>query len=138
MKRLFALAVMALCSATMDTVLAHDALQGARYGPGGMMVGEQLLSARTKLVKHGWRPVRRHVNDGYEYSGAELQLTRSKILEVDSCSADSSRCILYYKKADTCLRVDTIGEKLKDMTVTRWIAECPDAPPKPGKAITPP
>lgn len=31
-------------------------------------------------------------------------------------------------KKGTCLRVDTIGEQLNDMNVTRWTRECPEAP----------
>jgi phage tail sheath gpL-like len=72
-----------------------------------------------------------HAVDGYEYSGAELQLTARKFFEVDSCSSDSSRCIFYYAKRSTCLRIDTIGERLNDMTVTRWAVECPT--PKPSR-----
>lgn len=33
-------------------------------------------------------------------------------------------------KKGKCLRMDSIGEQLRDMTVTRWADECPDAPPK--------
>ncbi|MBB6186432.1 phage tail sheath gpL-like [Rhodanobacter sp. MP7CTX1] len=105
-----------------------------KRGPAGIAVGESLVAARNKLVKQGWRPTRMHATDGYEYSRAELQLTARKFIEVDSCSSDSSRCILFYAKNGVCLRVDTIGEKLNDMTVTRWAVECPGAPPKPSRA----
>jgi phage tail sheath gpL-like len=74
-----------------------------------------------------------HAADGFEYSGAELQLTARKFFEADSCSSDSSRCILFYAKKGACLRIDTIGEKLNDMMVTRWADECPGAPPKPSR-----
>lgn len=37
-------------------------------------------------------------------------------------------CILYYKKAGDCLRVDTVGEEAEDMKVTRWVQECAGAP----------
>jgi hypothetical protein len=105
-----------------------------RRGPAGIAVRDSLVAARIKLVKQGWRPTRMHATDGYEYSGAELQLTANKFFEVDSCSSDSSRCILYYAKKGVCLRIDTIGEKLNDMTVTRWAVECPGAPQKPSRA----
>lgn len=117
-----------------DAALADGLPKDATRGPEGIAEGEALLSARAKLLKQGWKPTRRHVADGYEYSGAELQLTGRKIFEVDSCSMDSSRCILYYSKKGTCLRIDSIGEQLRDMTVTRWTDECPDAPPKPSSA----
>ncbi len=75
-----------------------------------------------------------HASDGYEYSGAELQLTARKFFEADSCSYDSSRCILFYAKRGICLRIDTIGEKLNDMAVTRWAFECPCTSPKSSRA----
>lgn len=72
-----------------------------------------------------------HTSDGYEYGGVERELVARNILELDTCSFDSSRCILFYSKKGACLRVDTIGEQLKDMAVARWADECPDAPSEP-------
>jgi hypothetical protein len=97
-------------------------------GPAGIVIGERLVAARAKLVKQGWKPTRMHTTDGYEYSGVEKELIARKFFELDTCSFDSSRCILYYAKKGTCLRVDTIGEQFNDMTVTRWTRECPEAP----------
>ncbi|WP_095125649.1 hypothetical protein [Pseudomonas sp. Irchel s3a12] len=97
-------------------------------GPAGIVVGERLAAAKSKLVKQGWKPTRMHTNDGYEYSGVEKELAARKFFELDTCSFDSSRCILYYAKKGTCLRVDTIGEQFNDMAVTRWTHECPEAP----------
>jgi phage tail sheath gpL-like len=96
-------------------------------GPAGIVAGERLAAARSKLVKQGWKPTRMHTNDGYEYSGVEKELATRKLIELDTCSFDSSRCILYYAKKGTCLRVVTIGEQFNDMTVTRWTRECPEA-----------
>jgi phage tail sheath gpL-like len=96
--------------------------------PAGIVVGERLVAARAKLVKQGWKPTRMHTNDGYEYSGVEKELATRKFFELDTCSFDSSRCILYYAKKGTCLRVDSIGEQSNDMTVTRWTRECPESP----------
>ncbi|ROM94377.1 hypothetical protein [Pseudomonas brassicacearum] len=104
-----------------------------KHGPAGIAVGELLVAARAKLVKQGWKPTRMHTTDGYEYSGVERERAARKFFEVDVCSFDSSRCILFYSKNGACLRVDTIGEQFNDMTVTRWADECPDAPPKPSK-----
>ncbi|POA50540.1 hypothetical protein C1893_03085 [Pseudomonas sp. MPR-ANC1] len=98
------------------------------HGPADIVVGERLAAARPKLIKQGWNPTRMHTNDGYEYSGVEKELAAHEFFELDTCSFDSSRCILYYAKKGTCLRVDTIGEKFNDMTVTRWTRECPEAP----------
>jgi hypothetical protein len=97
-------------------------------GPAGIVVGERLAAAKSKLLKQGWRPTRMHTNDGYEYSGMEKELAAREFFELDTCSFDSSRCILYYAKKGICLRVDTIGEQFNDMTVTRWTRECPEAP----------
>jgi hypothetical protein len=67
-----------------------------------------------------------HRNDDYEYSGAEKELADHQFLEVDSCSMDAgAHCILHYSKGTKCLRIDTVGERLKDMKVTRWTDECP-------------
>jgi len=110
---------------------SHEASD--KRGPAGIAVGEPLVAARAKLVKQRWKPTRVHAN-GYEYSGAERELAARKFFEVDVCSFDSSRCILFYSKNGTCLRVDTIGEQLNDMTVTRWADECPDAPKENGKS----
>lgn len=96
-------------------------------GPAGIVVGERLAAAKSKLVKQGWKPTRMHTSDGYEYSGVEKELATRKFFELDTCSFDSSRCILYYSKKGTCLRVDTIGEQFNNMTVTRWTRECPEA-----------
>lgn len=101
-------------------------------GPAGIAVDEPLVQARTKLVKQGWKPTRMHAN-GYEYSGTERELAARKFFEVDVCSFDSSRCILFYSKSGACLRVDTIGEQFNNMIVTRWANECPDAPPRPSR-----
>ncbi len=96
-------------------------------GPAGIVAGERLAAAKSKLVKQGWKPTRMHTSDGYEYSGAERELAAHKFFELDTCAFDSSRCILYYAKKGTCLRVDIIGEQFDDMTVTRWTRECPEA-----------
>lgn len=97
-------------------------------GPAGIVIGERLAAARSKVIKQGWKPTQMHTTDGYEYSGVERELAARKFFELDTCSLDSSRCILFYSKKGACLRVDTIGEQLDDMTVTRWTDECPDAP----------
>lgn len=97
------------------------------HEPAGIVVGERLAAAKSKLVKQGWKPTPMHTTDGYEYSGVEKELATRKYFELDTCSFDSSRCILYYSKKGACLRVDTIGEQFNDMTVTRWTGECPEA-----------
>ena len=128
MKWLIANAAMVGTALATGVALADGVPQDARRGPAGISAGQPLPNARTALMKQGWQPVRRHATDGYEYSGAELELTKRRIFEVDSCSSDSSRCVLYYQRKGECLRMDTIGETLDVMTVTRWTHECPDAP----------
>jgi hypothetical protein len=127
------LALVALYCIGTSAVFADDS-QAANdlRGPAGIAVDEPLVEARAKLVKQGWKPTRMHAK-GYEYSGTERELAARKFFEVDVCSFDSSRCILFYSKSGTCLRVDTIGEQFNNMIVTRWANECPDAPPKPSK-----
>lgn len=91
-----------------------------------MRVGESFLVARARILRNDWRPIRMHVKDDYEYFGAEKELADRKFLEVDSCSMDAGAlCILYYGKGPKCLRVDTIGERLDEMKVTRWTDERP-------------
>ncbi|WP_246195946.1 hypothetical protein [Pseudomonas piscis] len=105
-----------------------------KHGPAGIASGESFVVARTKLVKQGWQPTLMHTSDAYEYSGVERELVAHKFFEVDTCALDSSRCILFYSKKGTCLRVDTIGEHLNDMRVTRWVDECPNMPTGPDTA----
>jgi hypothetical protein len=91
-----------------------------------MRVGESFLAVRARILRSGWQPIRMHINDDYEYFGAEKALANRKFLEVDSCSMDAGAlCILYYEKGPKCLRVDTVGEQINEMTVTRWTDECP-------------
>ncbi|MGN8120890.1 hypothetical protein ACTJK9_03915 [Pseudomonas sp. 22082] len=121
------------CTATSLAFAGGPQSTNDKHGPAGIAVDEPLVSARSKLIKQGWKPTRMHTNDGYEYSGVERELAARNVLELDTCSFDSSRCILFYSKKGACLRVDTIGEQLKDMTVTRWTDECPDASLEPNK-----
>ncbi|WP_339538987.1 hypothetical protein [Pseudomonas sp. RA_15y_Pfl2_54] len=67
-----------------------------KHGPAGIVVGERLAAAKSKLVKQGWKPTRIHATDGDEYSGVERELAARKFFELDTCSFDSSRCVLYY------------------------------------------
>ncbi|WMN15299.1 MULTISPECIES: hypothetical protein [Pseudomonas] len=113
-----------ICSAFADGTPATNALRG----PAGIIAGESLLTARAKLLEHDWKPTRIHASDDYEYSGVERELAMHHLFEVDTCSFDSSRCILFYSRKGACLRVDTIGERLNDMTVTHWADMCPGAP----------
>jgi hypothetical protein len=93
--------------------------------------GALFVNVRVRLIKSGWKPVRLHAGDNYEYSGTEKRLTARHFFEVDSCSTDrGSLCILYYAKDGTCLRVDTEGERVDSMRVTRWDDSCPNEPPK--------
>jgi hypothetical protein len=92
--------------------------------------GASFVKTRANLIKSGWQPVRTHA-DGYEYDGTEKRLVERRFLEVDSCSTDrGGLCIFYYAKNGTCLRVDTIGEQVDAMRVTRWDDSCPEAPPE--------
>jgi len=121
------------CTGTSFAFAGGSQATNVKHGPAGIAVDEPLVSARPKLIKQGWKPTRMHTSDGYEYSGVERELAARNFLELDTCSFDSSRCILFYSKKGACLRVDTISEQLKDMTVTGWTDECPNASPEPNK-----
>jgi hypothetical protein len=93
--------------------------------------GALFVNVRSQLIKSGWKPIRMHKSDHYEYSGSETDLVKRHFLEVDSCSTDrGSLCIFYYAKSGTCLRVDTIGEEVDSMRVTGWRKSCPDDAPE--------
>lgn len=88
-------------------------------------VGEPFIAARARLIKSGWLPVRIERGD-YGISGTETILAEHNMHEFESCSMSAgSLCIFYYSKRGQCLRVDTIGEQLRHMKVTRWVKECP-------------
>jgi hypothetical protein len=98
--------------------------------------GASFVHVRSRLIKSGWKPVRMHVGDRYDYEGTEKRLADRNIIEVDSCSTDrGSLCIFYYAKDGMCLRIDTLGEQVDAMRVTRWDDSCPNEPPQP---TTPP
>jgi hypothetical protein len=93
--------------------------------------GASFVSVRARLIESGWKPIRIHADDSDEYDGTEKRLADRKFLEVDSCSTDGgSLCIFYYAKDGTCLRVDTVGEQVDAMRVTRWDNACPNDPPR--------
>lgn len=89
---------------------------------------QRFTQARAKLIASKWTPVALHLRHEPELEGVEKQLAKRGFMEFDSCSIDSSRCILYYRKASDCLRLDTIGEQVNDMTVVQWSNECPPKP----------
>lgn len=91
-----------------------------------LKIGEPFLHARARIIRIGWKPIRLHSNDEYEYDGAEKRLVERGFREVDSCSIDAgANCILYYGMAARCLRLDTVGEQVNEMKVTHWANECP-------------
>jgi hypothetical protein len=133
MKPMCALLATALASMLFQVIPAARAEVSnsqSKITPGAqnlsLKVGEPFLSARAKILRSGWRPMRMHSNEDYEYSGTERVLADRKFLEVDYCSTDAgSLCVLYYSKGTKCLRLGTVGEQLKYMEVTRWTEECP-------------
>jgi len=109
---------------------ATPLLATASDAPLPIREGQSFLAERKVLLKDRWRPIPMHTEGGYQYEGVEKHLIKRGFNEVDSCSIDSSRCILFYKKAGRCLRVDTIGEQVAIMKVVQWSDDCPDAPPR--------
>lgn len=88
------------CTATSLAFAGGSQETNDKHGPAGITVDEPLLSAKSKLIKQGWKPTRMHTSDGYEYSGIERELAARNFLELDTCSFDSSRCILFYSKKE--------------------------------------
>ena len=89
-------------------------------------------SARAALLRHGWQPLRMHAASvaASEREVLEKTLIRHGIVEVDSCSVDAgSLCNFFYKRDDSCMRVMTRGEQLKDLRVRYWetLSACPVA-----------
>jgi hypothetical protein len=105
----------------------HQPEVGLGAGIPHLKVGESFLVARSRILKTGWHPTRMYKEDDYEFFDIEKELKDRNFLEFDSCSMDAGvLCILYYNQETRCLRVDTIGEQIKDMKVTRWTDECPE------------
>ena len=92
--------------------------------------GQTFMAARQALLKNRWRPIPIHTRPDQANEGVEKRLIKRGIYEFDSCSMDSSRCILFYERRAHCLRVDTIGERVEIMTIVQWSDECPDALPR--------
>jgi hypothetical protein len=91
-----------------------------------LVIDEPFLKARARVIELGWKPVRLHARRGFTYDGAEKRLADRKIYEVESCSMDAGvNCMFYYRKQKRCLRLDTIGEQVANMKITRWTNECP-------------
>ena len=82
-------------------------------------------AARKMLLQEKWKPINVHAHDDYALMGVEHELAKMNIKEFDSCSIDSSSCVMRYKRGNECLTVFTIGEKIKYMKVVDWNNECP-------------
>lgn len=105
---------------------AHWAREPTSAHETEIRLGESFLKARSRLFKQGWMPIHMHDKDSYVLSGSETLLAQRKIYEVDSCSMDLGvNCIFYYRKRQECMRIDTLGEEVKDMKISRWSRECP-------------
>jgi hypothetical protein len=91
-----------------------------------LSIAQPFILARKHLLDAGWKPVKIYRNVNYEYVGVENRLVEHGFLEFDACSIDAgSLCDFYYRKAGKCLRVDTVGEQVRDMKVLQWTHECP-------------
>jgi hypothetical protein len=109
-----------------DAALASTETLNPRVEGVGLNVAKPFVLARTHLLAAGWKPVRIHTNADDDYFGLERKLVGHNFLEFDSCSVDAgSLCDFYYRKAGKCLRVDTIGEQVREMKVLQWMHQCP-------------
>jgi hypothetical protein len=107
---------------------SNEAKAVSTIGSIGLKAGEPFTKARSRLVGLGWKPVRMHRDDNYSYIGTEKELANRGFVEFESCSVDAGAlCIFHYSKASECLRLDTKGEKIRYMSVTRWTNECPES-----------
>jgi hypothetical protein len=95
-------------------VVADEIKQGMRF------------RAAINLIKHQqWRPFDVHAQYGYELIGLEKKLYDLGFNAIESCSFEQAICVFNYIKNNRCLRLMTIGERMKDMTVYQWSFECP-------------
>ena len=116
--------IAALC---IVTVMATGAAVPVYGSPAAVNLrkGELFLKARPRVIAQGWKPVRMHVSDQWEYTGLDRAFFDRKVYELDSCTVDISLCIFYYRKDGRCLRVNTRGETIATNKVTGWQVECP-------------
>jgi hypothetical protein len=130
----FAFALLLLNDASADIDDLNPSVDGAR-----LSVSKPFILARAHLLHAGWKPVRMHINDNDAYVGTEHGLVKRGLLEFDACSIDAGvLCDFYYRKADKCLRVDTIGEQVQSMKVLHWMQECsPDEQPAQSRSGAP-
>lgn len=86
--------------------------------------------ARAQVIRQGWKPLHMHAMSlpPDEREVLEETLIRHGDFEVDSCSVDGgSLCNFFYKRANTCMRLMTKGERLKELKVVFWetLPSCP-------------
>ena len=113
-----------------ETATAPSSVAGVK-----LREGEVFAPARARLVKQGWKPDNVHPNKD-EYIDPDTRAKLGTFPEVHVCSMDTASCILYYKKAGKCLRVDTVGETIKAMKVVEWRQECFGDADKPVEAAS--
>jgi hypothetical protein len=87
--------------------------------------GELFMKARAQLLRDKWKPIPMHMSMEFADADVAPELIKRKIIEVESCSMDTSSCTLFYKKNGKCLRLDTEGAAMKIMKVVAWSNECP-------------
>ncbi|WP_047238337.1 hypothetical protein [Chromobacterium subtsugae] len=83
---------------------------------------QSFKSARTSILKHGWKPVKNP--DPSTLFGVDKMLYRAGYKEVNACAMDIAQCALLYKRSGQCLSLFIHGETIADMTVVSWTNEC--------------
>ena len=94
-------------------------------------IGETLPSARAKLLKIGWKPVRTWSKPADNLGWALVKdFFDAGFTEIQSCAGTGSNpCIFNYQSGRrACLKLFTEGEIPKAATVTGWNSSCPDKP----------
>lgn len=107
-----------LLTSLFPLLFAPNATAG-RFDPESL-VGTDYLSARKKLIKEGWAPVR-YIDP--QLMDREKKIQR-KFPELDSCAIDKPVCSLSYRKQGKCLRVITWGEDMKSFEVNAIAHDC--------------
>lgn len=84
--------------------------------------GMPFLSARSALIKNGWRPdalIQR------QPVGTAVELLNMGITEVERCTQGVQYCQFHYRKNQECLGITTIGEEAEDLVIDAWNFSCP-------------
>jgi hypothetical protein len=87
--------------------------------------GMPFYAAVRLIQRQHWQPFDVHRQYNYQHIGMDSKLYQLGFKAVESCSFEQSICVFNYRKNNRCLRLTSIGEKVKAMTVYQWSYQCP-------------